>query len=171
MHEWHRRDFLTRTGAIAAAMPARPMRPAEGALRRQVLSSAWTPERLVRVLLPVDNWTPFPPASARDEWRALPRAARESLLTAGQRCRGSAWQPIPATLILEFVRSGNRSNFERVQFQRRAQLRELVLAECAEGRHRFLDDIATGSGRLARRRSGESPLTWTCRNAGRDCRT
>ncbi|MBZ5593873.1 MAG: heparinase II/III-family protein [Acidobacteriia bacterium] len=125
-------------------MPAMAMRPPAGTRSRQLLSSLWTPERLVRVLAPADDWKPFPPASARDGWQALPSAVRESLLSAGARHKGSPWEPIPATLFLEFVRKGNRSDFEHVQFERRTQLRELVVAECVEGKRRFLDDIANG---------------------------
>jgi len=143
MHDWNRRDFLTRTAAIAAT-PALAQRPAAGAPRRQLLSGAWPPDRLARILLSVDDWKPFPAASARDAWQTLPGAAREALLAAGKRSKGSRWQPLPATLFLEYARTGNRSNFERVQFERRSQLRELVLAECVEAQGRFLDDIANG---------------------------
>lgn len=144
MHAWSRRDFLAFAGAVPLAMPAAAMRLAEQTQRRQLLSSLWTPEHLVRVLALAEDWKPFPPASARDAWQALPPAARERLVSAGERRKGSQWEPLPATLLLEFVRTGNRSHFEQVQFERRTQLRELVVAECVEGQRRFLDDIANG---------------------------
>lgn len=135
-----RRHFL----ALPAAAPAMAMQPAAASAQRQLLSGGWPPGRLAHALLPVERWDPFPPASAREAWQALPAAARASLVTAGERRKGAAWEPLPATLFLEFARNGNRSRFESVQFGRRTQLRELVVAECAEGRGRFLDDIANG---------------------------
>lgn len=143
MLAYSRRDFLTRTGGLAAAIPAMGMRP-PGDRPRQLLSSAWTPDRLLRVLVPADDWKPFPPASSREEWQALPRSAREALVAAGVQHQRSQWAPIPATLFLEFVRSGKRSHFEQVQFGRRVRLGELVLAECVEGQGRFFEDIANG---------------------------
>jgi hypothetical protein len=134
-----RREFV----AIPAAAPAVAMRTA-GAAPRRLLSGAWPPARLQRALLPAKSWNPFPPASARDAWQALPAAARAALIAAGERRKGAAWEPLPATLFLEYARNGNRSHFEHAQFGRRAQLRELLLAECAEGQGRFLDDIANG---------------------------
>ncbi|MCK5738132.1 hypothetical protein KAH55_03080 [bacterium] len=50
----------------------------------------------------------------------------------------------PATIFLEFDRIGNRENFQRLHFSRRLALRDLALAECVEGKKRFLDDIVNG---------------------------
>jgi hypothetical protein len=51
---------------------------------------------------------------------------------------------LPATLFMEYQRTGNRSHYERLHFQRRRVLGALILAECIEGRGRFLDDIING---------------------------
>ena len=51
---------------------------------------------------------------------------------------------LPATLFLEYKRIGNRSNYEGVNGIRRNKLRNLVVAECAEGKGRFLDEIVNG---------------------------
>lgn len=57
---------------------------------------------------------------------------------------GSVGRPLPATTFLQFARDGNRSNFEKISFERRTNLLNLVIAECAEGSGRFLDDIVNG---------------------------
>ena len=41
-------------------------------------------------------------------------------------------------------RDGNRTRFEAIYFLRRTVLGSLVLAECIEGKGRFLDDIING---------------------------
>lgn len=139
MSAFTRREFLAASAAApVAAMPASSGSPPAS------LSSAWPPGRLQSALAPAETWAPFPPASARNAWESLPAAVRANLVAAGERRKGAAWQPLPATLFLEYQRNGNRSHFEHVQFGRRNQLRQLVMAECAEGRGRFLDDIANG---------------------------
>ncbi len=49
---------------------------------------------------------------------------------------------VSATLFLEYVRTGNRSNYEAKSFARRNQLMDLVLAETVEDKGRFTDTVA-----------------------------
>jgi hypothetical protein len=128
---------------------AAPLMPAFSLTRQQasaegLLSRTLSPERLAAVLLPPGRWKPIPAASDREAWRNLPSELRQSLLAAGEQRRGAPWQPLPATLFLEYKRDGNRSNYERVRNGRREQLASLVLAECVQAEGRFLDDIASG---------------------------
>jgi hypothetical protein len=134
-----RREFMS----IPAAAPAMAMQTAR-VNERRLLSGAWPPARLQGAVLPAENWKPFPPASNREAWQSLPADMRGKLISAGERHKGAIWEPLPATLFLEYARNGNRSHFENAQFGRRTQLRELVMAECAQGQGRFLDDIANG---------------------------
>ena len=55
-----------------------------------------------------------------------------------------SWDPLPATLFLGFVRTGNRSDYESELFARRQKLAALVVGEVLENRGRFLDDIVNG---------------------------
>lgn len=87
-------------------------------------------------------WHPFPTARERTAWEALPECA--ALTARGEAALSGAWPPLSATLTLEFAREGNRSRYEGVHFTRRRRLADLVLAECADGRGRFLDEIANG---------------------------
>ncbi len=48
---------------------------------------------------------------------------------------------LPATLYLEFLRTGQREGFQTPRTKRRNMLSSLVLAECLEGKGRFLDPI------------------------------
>lgn len=101
-------------------------------------------EHLEDRILPLAAFHPYPRASERERWEGLPAALRAALIAVGEAHRGQIWPPLPATLFMEYHRSGNRSHYERESFARRAALAALVLAECAEGQGRFLDDIING---------------------------
>lgn len=92
-------------------------------------------------LLPREEWAPFPPATDRVAWAAL---RREELVAKARASVGQPWPALPATLYAEFARIGNRANFERPYFQRRQRLAPLVLAEAAEYRGEFLDELVNG---------------------------
>lgn len=101
-------------------------------------------EMLGEQVLPVERWHPYPTAVERDGWDGLPNSIRASLVTEGEGCLGYAWPFLPATGIMEFVRGGDRLRFENLYIRRRTALTALVLAECAEGKGRFLDEIVNG---------------------------
>ncbi|MCR5487234.1 MAG: heparinase II/III-family protein [Lachnospiraceae bacterium] len=74
-------------------------------------------------------------------WKGIPEEAREELIKEGEKALG---EPIPALYLtdyMEFKRTGNREHFETKYFGRRRRLSDLVLAECAENKGRFLDGI------------------------------
>ncbi|MDX9979933.1 MAG: hypothetical protein RBU25_07770, partial [Lentisphaeria bacterium] len=92
-------------------------------------------------LLPREVLRPFPAGSERSAWLALPEAVRGQLVAAGEAARQAPWPSLPASLFLEFVRTGDRKVYEVNSFARRGILCDLVLAECAEGEGRFLEAI------------------------------
>ncbi len=69
---------------------------------------------------------------------------RKDLIANGEQCLGYDWPDLPATLFLEYAREGNRSRYEKSHFERRYALTNLLIAECVEGKGRFLDDIVNG---------------------------
>ncbi len=106
------------------------------------LSRTYPKEELGKILLPRDEWHPFPKASERQAWEAIPEAARHAAVAQGEEYLGQEVPGLPATLYLQFRRVGNRSNYQDVWLQRRRMLHGLVLAECVEGKGRFLDALA-----------------------------
>ena len=108
------------------------------------LAKSWPLSTLDNVLLPKDDWQPFPTASNPDGLDAIPQSIRAAHIAEGEKALGENWNPLPATLFLEYVRIGNRSRFERAQFGRRQQLAGLVLAELFERKGRFMDQIVNG---------------------------
>ena len=96
------------------------------------------------LLLASDEWNPYPRLSDRDPWESLPQDVRRSFIQRGEEHLGIDWPALPATTFLQFARDGNRSHFEKISFERRSKLLDLVIAECVEGQDRFLDDIVNG---------------------------
>ena len=90
------------------------------------------------------DFRPFPSASERRPYEALPKQVRETALQEGERFLGNPFPQIKATDFMNFKRTGNRVDFENLYFARRRALNGLVLAECMEGNGRFLDDIING---------------------------
>lgn len=101
-------------------------------------------EKIEKVLVPREQWHPWPKWSERRRWEALPEAVRKDLVANGEQYLGYKWPNLPATLFLEYARNGNRSRYEHEHFARRNALTDLIVAECVEGNGRFLDDIVNG---------------------------
>ena len=108
------------------------------------LRELYPQEKIEQVLIPRDQWHPWPGWSERSAWENLPASVRKDLIANGEEYLGYAWPDLPATLFLEYRREGNRSRYEREHFARRTALTHLVIAECVEGKGRFLDDIVNG---------------------------
>lgn len=152
MTDLTRREMLAAPAAVALTTPAEsvlaappaPSQTASERPRRAILAGAWDERRLAKVLLPAEKWAPFPTYGDRKRWEAVPADKRRAKIEAAEKALRKGWGAIPATLLLEFRRNGNRSRFEALSFERRKRLRNLVLAECMEGRERFLDEILNG---------------------------
>lgn len=96
-----------------------------------------------QLLLPQNNWKPFP--QTPEQWKALlPDTVLHSIIVNGEKALQKEFPAIPATVMLEFVRNGNRTDYEALSFARRNQLFSLVLAESVEGKGRFTDQIVNG---------------------------
>ena len=95
-------------------------------------------------LLAADTWHPYPTAADRDGWDAFDAEMRQAMIAQGEARLGEPWPALPATLFMEYARTGNRSHYERHSFGRRAALVELVVAECVEHEGRFIDEIING---------------------------
>lgn len=109
-----------------------------------LLGALFPPEQVRRSLVPVAQWRPYPQATDRPAWDGLPAPARERAVAVAETHLGMSWPELPATLFLEYHRSGNRQRYEQQRTARRRALLALVLGECVEGQGRFLDDIVNG---------------------------
>jgi hypothetical protein len=98
---------------------------------------------LHQALVPRGPWKPFPQTPAG--WAILlPDSILKTLIRHGEACLGRPFTDVPASVMLDFFRNGNRTRYENLSFDKRNRLWTLVLAESAEGKGRFLDAIVDG---------------------------
>lgn len=91
------------------------------------------------------QWVSFPSYADREEWDKLFGEYRDDLIRAGERLLDYKWQVTTFTSYLEFRRSGSRTPMEATFNANIRTLSQLLLAELAEGKGRFLDQIIDGS--------------------------
>ena len=99
---------------------------------------------LAGTLLSLEAYHPFPTAQEREPWEKLPAGLKKKNIGYGEEYLGYDWPSLPAVRFMDFIRDGNRSRYEALHFARRRALARLVVAECMEGKGRFLDDILNG---------------------------
>ena len=104
---------------------------------------------LKRVFAERSEWHPFPPASDREAWKGMLSAPansrrREYLMRQVRESPGKPWPSLPASLYMDFARTGIRKNYEEPYFARRLRLSDLIIAECMDYRGEFLDEIVNG---------------------------
>ncbi|HLB82978.1 MAG TPA: heparinase II/III family protein [Gemmatimonadales bacterium] len=111
---------------------------------RNLLTSGLSESALAAALLPAAQWHPYPTIRDRADWEAVPQEIRAGFIRQAQQYLSTTWERIPATVTLQYIRNGNRSNYDATNTRQREKLATLVLAEVFENGGRFLDDIANG---------------------------
>jgi hypothetical protein len=107
------------------------------------LLSRFSKDEIARALIPLSQWHPFPKTGK--EWQEImPDTIREKIIGEAEQYAILPFQSLPASLMLEYVRSGNRTDYETVFFQKREQLFTLSLAEAIEQKGRFTNAIIDG---------------------------
>jgi hypothetical protein len=149
----NRRDFLAGTLAVAGQQKLlRSMGTTHFEVKdnshlvapHNLLSTTYTQSFLESKLAACGAWHPYPTWSERGPWQAVPDDIRAAVVERAESDGKTGWKALLATTFLDFKRNGNRTRFEADSFGRRAMLQHLVLAECFEGKGRFLDDISNG---------------------------
>lgn len=84
----------------------------------------------------------YPRAGERGFWESLPAEKRDELIRNGELELEKPIAFLSVKDYMKYFRNGNRIDYETPFFRRRCTLVRLVLAECAEYKGRFLDDIA-----------------------------
>jgi hypothetical protein len=106
------------------------------------LSELYPKAKLRGILVPCADWRPFARAKDRAAWTYIRASIRHKFIGLAEDYLDKDVPNLPASLYLEYRRIGNRSNYQNVWFERRKMLHCLALAECMEGKGRFLDSIA-----------------------------
>ncbi len=107
------------------------------------LLSHFSKEEVAQSLMPLSQWHPFP-QTAKEWQEILPDSMHEKIINQAQQYAILPFQPLSASLMMEYVRTGNRSNYQDTSFQKRERLFVLALAESIEQKGRFTNAIADG---------------------------
>lgn len=102
------------------------------------------PDRIkeVAVMLRKDARAPGWRISDRNAWERLGRDPLfAGMVPSAEKVLGTPLLDQPDDLYLDYSRTGNRRNWERVAVSRRGHLTTLVLAECVENKGRFLPKL------------------------------
>ena len=111
---------------------------------QNLMSGKYSPQELQNILISQVQWTPFPRIDDREGWARADQKMMEAYVKTAETYLDYDWPTIPATLSLLIVRTGNRSQYEEVSFQKRTVLGTLLLAEIFENKGRFVDQIING---------------------------
>ena len=88
-----------------------------------MISQVYSEEKLKSILIPSEEWQPFPTVEDRDAWQDLSSQIRQVHVARGESALDYQWPTLPATRFLDFAR--------------RNTLVDLVIAECIDGQGRF----------------------------------
>lgn len=122
------------------------------------LSVEFQPNRLTALynelkgsdFLPHDaSWFPYPVYADRDGWNAVLGAHADYLIRQGEKYLEYKWQSIDATAYLAYERTGERQIMEKPLKENRIALNTLLMAELAEGKGRFIDQLINGTWHLS----------------------
>lgn len=95
------------------------------------------------------EWFPYPSYAEREAWKSLLGGHYDFIVRAGEKYTDYEWKSVPATAYLAYERTGERGIMEKPLGDNRLALNSLVLAELAEGKGRFMDQIINGVWHLA----------------------
>lgn len=91
------------------------------------------------------DWFPLPAYTDRAGWDRLFGPDAEAVIRRGEKLLEHRWTHIPATAYLAFEREGDRTAMERIEGANRGAFIGLILAELAEGKGRFIDQLLDGA--------------------------
>lgn len=99
------------------------------------------------------DWFPYPAYSDRDGWDRMFGEMKAEAIKDGEKRLDFEWWAARATDYLDFERNGSRQKMWDVNGHNSRALVDLVLAELAEGKGRFLDQIINGMFLMTERTS------------------
>lgn len=111
---------------------------------RNLLQKQTGRDELESMLTMHNEWIHYPTYTDRANWDMLTGNNKAYCIEAGERYLNYEWKVVKATDYLEYARSGNRSNMENIYNSNLNAVSALFIAEMAEGRGRFIDQLANG---------------------------
>jgi hypothetical protein len=107
---------------------------------RNFLTKKFTKEDVLKTLISQKNYLPYPKTSK--EWKQI--VPLEEQMEIIKRAENILKNPVPtidATLLMEYLRTGDREEHAKISYGKRNNLMELVIAETVEDKGRFTEKI------------------------------
>jgi hypothetical protein len=111
---------------------------------RNLLSGKFSRADVQSFLMSGKSWVSYPAYADRNGWDKLTREHKAALIEQGEKLLSFPWKVVKATDYLEFERSGSRQAMEGPMGENNNAFVGLLLAELAEGKGRFMDQLANG---------------------------
>ena len=111
---------------------------------RNYLQNAVSQENLTNCLVLNQKWVTYPSYNDREGWNRFLGEYKDEIIKNGEALLDYTWKVVRATDYLEFERSGNRVVMERPFNDNNQAIVKLMLAELAEGKGRFVDQLING---------------------------
>ena len=111
---------------------------------RNLLQKQGDAQFLKTVLLPKEKWISYPDYNDRTGWGKLFKSEKIDIISEGEKFLSYEWKVIKATDYMEFSLSGSRSIMELPYNKNINAVYSLFLAEMAEGKGRFINQLMNG---------------------------
>ena len=111
---------------------------------RDLLASCTDEAGVKSMLLAPSEWVKYPAYKDRDGWEKLLGPYREQYIKEAEKYLDYEWKHVKASDYLEFSRSGSRQIMEIPFGANRRAFSRLLMGELAEGKGRFIDQLANG---------------------------
>ncbi|MDR2913393.1 MAG: heparinase II/III-family protein [Tannerella sp.] len=111
---------------------------------RNFLEKKTTVDGLKSALVMNQKWVPYPAYSDRAGWDLFLGNDKAGFIRLGEEKLGYQWQVVKATDYIEFERSGSRDIMQKPYNENNQAVSSLIMAELAEGKGRFIDQIING---------------------------
>lgn len=113
-------------------------------VERNLLQKAADISELKSVLLMDRRWVPYPDYTDRSDWDQFLGDYKTDYIRRGEKKLNYEWKVVKATDYIEFERSGNRRIMEDPFGSNNGAIADLLMAELAEGKGRFIDQLING---------------------------
>ncbi len=111
---------------------------------RNLLQKQADSRQLKQMLVMNQEWVTYPDYTDRAAWDAFFGDLKERYIRRGEELLDYSWKVVRATDYLAFERSGNRNVMEAPFDSNNYAIADLLLAELAEGKGRFINPLADG---------------------------
>lgn len=118
--------------------------PVYAYIERDLLQQAANVEKLESVLILNQEWVPYPLYTDRAGWDQFLGDYKNEYIKRGEKQLDYEWKVVKATDYIEYERSGNRRIMEDPFGSNNTALADLLMAELAEGKGRFIDQLING---------------------------